>query len=75
MMVAVVIIALALATMTWLIRLYSEINQSLHEFYKPGGKLERIHKGIGQAPPQGQAQGDATSRRSTRPDALPADDR
>ena len=75
MMVAVVLIALALAMMTWLIRLYNDINQSLHEFYRPGGTLEQIHNEMGQAPPQGKAQGDATSRLSTRPDALPADDK
>jgi cytochrome c-type biogenesis protein CcmE len=74
MMVVVVIIALALATIMWLI---NGINQSLHEFYRPGGTLEQIHEqvGVGPAPTQGQGQSDETSRLSTPPNVLPADDK
>src|SRR4051794_40344380 len=69
MMAVVVIIALALAAMTWLINEISEINQNLHEFYRPGGDLERWREGIGPDPAQNmgeQGQSDATSRPSTR---------
>jgi hypothetical protein len=44
MMVGVVILALALAAITWTVR---EVNQALDGFYRPGGKLEQIHKGMG----------------------------
>jgi hypothetical protein len=45
MMVVVVVIALALATMTWFIRVINEINRGLHDFYGPGGTLEREYRG------------------------------
>jgi hypothetical protein len=47
MMVVVEILALALAAITWIVR---DINQGLHEFYQPGGRLEQIHKGMGEGP-------------------------
>jgi len=45
MMAVVVVIALALATMTWFIRFINEVNQGLHDFYGPGGTLQREYRG------------------------------
>ena len=44
-MIVVAIISLVLAAVAWSIRAIDSINQGLHEFYRPGGKLERIHRG------------------------------
>jgi hypothetical protein len=55
LMVVVVILALAAAAITWVVR---DVNQDLHEFYRPGGTLEQIHKGMGDGP---DARGDTGS--------------
>ncbi len=41
MMAAIVVIALLVATMTWLIRLNNDFDQKLHDFFGPDGALHR----------------------------------
>jgi hypothetical protein len=41
MMAAIVVIALLVATMTWLIRLNNDFDQMLRNFYGPQGTLHR----------------------------------
>jgi hypothetical protein len=70
MMAFVVIIALALATLMWLINEMNETNQILYEFYRPGGDLDQWREGVGPDPAQSlgeRGRSGAAPRASARP--------